>query len=269
MTRVPKRFSDRLSKNLRLYQSIVDNLRTRDVSEADTVTAVKDILAYIFGYDKYSEVTSEQQIKNTFCDLAIKIDGKTRYIIEVKSAASNLADNHLRQAINYGANEGIEWVILTNSIDWSVYRVVFGKPITHEEVISFNLIEINANKFDDVSKVFLIAREATSTDAIASFHQRSQLLGKYMIAQTVLSETIIYHMRRELRKLFPDVSVDMEQIKLTLERDVLKREVLEGDKATEAHRKLRKATVRLERMANKATKQTTESIAAEEQDSHD
>ncbi len=116
MARIPKRVMDRVSSRLKSYQELVAGLRARDVSEADTVTVIKDILADVFGYQKYLELTSEQQIRGTFCDLAVKLDGKIHYLIEVKAAAVDLNDNHLRQAINYGANHGIEWGILTNAV---------------------------------------------------------------------------------------------------------------------------------------------------------
>jgi hypothetical protein len=45
MERLPRRFTERVSKNLKAYQGITENQRKRDVSEADTVTVVKDILA--------------------------------------------------------------------------------------------------------------------------------------------------------------------------------------------------------------------------------
>ena len=61
--KVPKRAHDRLVAGLKRYQPIVSKLRERDISEADTVTVIKDMLSDIFGYDKYTELTSEQQIR--------------------------------------------------------------------------------------------------------------------------------------------------------------------------------------------------------------
>jgi len=43
------------------------------------------MLAEIFGYDKYSEVTRELAIRGTYCDLATRIDGKFQMLIEVKA----------------------------------------------------------------------------------------------------------------------------------------------------------------------------------------
>ena len=141
--KISKRTLDRLRDGIKKYQKVAISLRERDVSEADTVTVVKDILADVFGYDKYLELTGEQQIRGTFCDLAVKIDGKIKYLIEVKAAGVDLSHAHLRQAVDYGAKEGIEWVVLTNGISWHLYRIKFGKPIEHEEVASFMLGDID------------------------------------------------------------------------------------------------------------------------------
>ena len=142
--KIPKKAHDRLITGLKKYQPIVGKLRERDISEADTVTVIKDMLTDIFGYDKYIELTSEQQIRGTFCDLAIKVEGKIYYLAEIKSAGTTLNDNHLRQAINYGAHQGIEWVILSNAIEWKIFRIKFGQPIDYEEVFSFDICKLSA-----------------------------------------------------------------------------------------------------------------------------
>ena len=251
MAAFPKKFTDRISSRLRVFQNIASTQRTRDVSEADTVTVVKDILAEVFGYDKYSELTSEQQVKGTFCDLAIKLDGKIRYLVEVKAAGLDLKDNHIVQALNYGANQGIEWIVLTNSVDWRVYKVVFGQPVSHEEVTSFILTSINPNREEELEPLFILARDGIASDAISGFHQRVMLLNKFTIAQIVLSEPIVQSVRRELRRLFPELKVENEQVLQILSNDVLKREVLDGERAKDAMTRVKKAQQKLTRIASK------------------
>lgn len=244
MEKLPKRFVERVARNLKTYQAIVEAQRIRDVSEADTVTVVKDILADIFGYDKYAELTSEHQIRGTFCDLAVKVDGKVRLLIEVKSAALDLTENHLRQTLNYGANLGVEWLVLTNGSEWQLHKVVFGQPVGREEVAKINLHTLSAQKADDLQLLFLLAREGMVSDAMNSFHQRSQLLNKYMIAQMLLGESVVTLARRELRRLFPELKVTPEQVYELLHNEVLKREVIEGDKVKEASYRIKRATAR-------------------------
>jgi predicted type IV restriction endonuclease len=260
MTKFPKKFLDRVSARLKQFQTIAAAQRARDVSEADTVTVVKDMLADLFGYDKYAELTSEQQIKGTFCDLAIKIEGKVRYLIEVKSAGLELKESHLVQAINYGANMGIEWVVLTNSVDWKIYRIIFGQPVANEEVTSFTISELVHNKEEDLEALFILAREGIASDAISSFHQRSQLLNRFTVTQTILSDAVVSSIRRELRRLFPYLKVEQQQISTILETEVLKRDVLDSEKAKDAATRIKKAEQKLNRIAAKKSALEPESI---------
>lgn len=248
--KLPKKFTERVSQSLKTYQAIALAHRTRDVSEADTVTVVKDILSDIFGYDKYTELTSEQQIRGTFCDLAVKIDGKIRFLIEVKAAAIDLNDSHLRQAVNYGAHQGIEWIVLTNSIEWKLYRVKFGQPIDQEEVSCFSLANVNSKKDDDLNRLFLLSREGFVADAVTVYHQQAQVLNKFTIAQILMSVSAAKFIKKEMRRLFPDIKVDEENISDLLVNDILKREVLEGDKVKEAQQ-------RIKRIEQKIARQTT------------
>jgi hypothetical protein len=251
MFKIPKRTQDRFSDTLKRYQNIATSQKSRDISEADTVTLVKDILADVFGYDKYTELTSEQQIKGTFCDLAVKLEEKIVFLIEVKAAGIELNDTHLRQVVNYGAHQGIKWIILTNSLDWKLYYINDGLPISHDEVSSFNLLNLNLRNEEDVKRMFLLSVEGASSLAMATFHQHSQLLNKYNVTQVLLSETVLMAVRRELRRLFPDIKVDLEQVEELLNNDILKREVIEGDKAKDAQQRIKKATQKLARQAAK------------------
>ncbi|PSJ58263.1 type I restriction enzyme HsdR N-terminal domain-containing protein [Pseudaminobacter soli (ex Li et al. 2025)] len=216
-----------------------------DVAEADTVTLVKDILADVFGYDKYDELTSEHQIKGTYCDLAIKIGGHLRLLIEVKSAGSVLADSHLRQVIDYGAHQGIHWVILTNAIEWRLVRLYVANQISHEEVCRVAFTELNARNEDHLEQMFLFAKEGLAIDAMDVFHQQAQLFNKYTVSAIVRSEPVISVLRREIRRLFPDIKVANENLVALVENEVLKRETMEGDKAKEAASRIRKATNKL------------------------
>lgn len=125
MASIPKRVSERLVAGIKKYQPILASAKARDVGEADTVTIIKDMLGDIFGYDKYSEVTSEFAIRGTYCDLAIKADGALQTLIEVKAIGLELKDQHVKQAIDYAANQGVDWVLLSNGMCWRVYHLTF------------------------------------------------------------------------------------------------------------------------------------------------
>lgn len=250
-TKIPKKVHDRFVAGLRRYQPIVRRLKERDISEADTVTVIKDMLSDIFGYDKYAELTSEQQIRGTFCDLAIKVGEKVHYLAEVKAAGTSLNDNHLRQAVNYGAHHGIEWVILTNAITWKIYRIKFAQPIAWDEVCCFDMGDISSRSNDDLSKLYMLSRESVSTDVLEAYHRQAQILNRYVIAELLQSETILGALRKEYRRLF-DMKTSIEELRGILVTDVIKRDTLDGDGPTVARTSIKKATSSLARKAAKA-----------------
>jgi predicted type IV restriction endonuclease len=252
MLKLPKKFIDRVSSNLKRYQKIADLQRINDVAEADTVTLVKDILADVFGYDKYSELTSEFQIRGTYCDLAVKIDGKLKLLIEVKSAGTELNNNHLKQAVDYGAHKGILWVILTNGLEWRLVKIFLAGQINYEIISRFNILDINLKKDDELQNMFLIAREGVLVDAMDTYHLNSQLMNRYTVSEIVRSEPIVSAIRREMRRLFPEAKVTPEIISDFLVNEVIRRETFEGDKAKEAQDRIKKAQKKLLRAASKA-----------------
>ncbi len=250
--KIAKKTQDRLVAGLKRYQPIVRKLAERDISEADTVTVIKDMLTDIFGYDKYAELTSEQQIRGTFCDLAIRVEGKVHYLAEVKSAGTTLNENHLRQAVNYGAHQGIEWVLLTNGIIWKVFRIKFGQPIDWEEVYQFDMGALSARSQDDLSKLYMLCRESISTDALQAYHKQAQILNRYVIAELLQGDAVVSSVRKELRRLFDGLKVTDEELRIFLTNDVIKRDALDGEAPKAAKSLVKKATGALARKAAKS-----------------
>jgi hypothetical protein len=214
------------------------------------------MLSEVFGYDKYSEITSELCIRGAYCDLATKLDGKTQALIEVKATGTELKDPHVRQAVDYAANAGVEWVVLTNSVHWRIYRVLFHKPIDQELVLDFDWLALNPKKDEDLEMLFLLAKEGWDRSALEAFDNQRQALSRFSLAAVLLSETMLRHMRRRLRKMSPEVKVTLEDIKTVLAHEVLKRDVIEGDKAEEAQKRISRAENRARKLKRIAARQT-------------
>jgi len=247
MARVPKKVVERFVKATGKFQSVVQIAKDRDVNEADTVAIVGDILAEVFGYDKYLEVTSEFAVRTTYCDLAIRVDNKLQYLIEVKAIGTDLKENHLRQAVEYGANEGIQWVILTNGIQWEVYKIRFDKPISYDLVCSIDFLNVSPRKAEDQDKLFVICKEGLSKDAREDFHEKVQSLNRFVIGAIILSEPAVGVIRRELRKIAEGMKIETTEVEKLLRSEVMKRDVIEGEEAE-------KAQNRVERFYSKGSK---------------
>jgi len=262
MRTVPARVVERLKSGLKEFQAIVESAKSRDVNESDTVIIVTDMLSIVFGYDKYSEITSELCIRGAYCDLATKLDGKTQALLEVKAAGSELKDSHTRQAVDYAANAGVEWVVLTNAVRWRVYRVLFSKPVDQELVLEFELSDLNPKKDEDIEKLFLFAKEGWDKSAVEEFDTQRQALSRFSLAAVLISDPVLKLVRRQLKSLSRDVKVDVDQIKDVLLKEVLKRDVIEGERAEEAQKKITRAENRARR-ARQVASVTVKTVTVE------
>ena len=81
--------------------------------------------------------------------------------------------------------------------------------------------------------------------ALGEFHTQQQALSRFFMGALVLSNPVLEVLRRELRRISPDVRIDVDQIKSVLANEVLKREVVESEKADEARRKIARTAGKL------------------------
>lgn len=258
MAKVPKKVVQRLLKEVPAHKKILEQAKSRDVNEADTVTIVVDLLNNVFGFDKYSEITRELQIKGTYCDLAIKINDQVEYLIEVKAVGTEIGkENHVRQAVDYAAKEGIRWVILTNAIDWQLYRMLLKDKVEHDLVYQFNILELNPRNKTDQELLFMLCRRAIDKDLAEKFYEYQQLVNKYTVAGILMSDETHALVTKNLRKLMPGIKVDNQEIAKMIKDQVIKRELAESD--------ISKATVsKIKRTKNKALAAKKKSVVSNE-----
>jgi len=267
---IPKKVVERLVAGIKRYQPILAAAKARDVGETDTVTIVKDMMADIFGYDKYTELTSEYAIRGTYCDLAIKLDSKLSTLMEVKAIGLELKEAHVKQAVDYAANQGVDWVLLTNGIRWCVYHVVFSRPIQTELVVDIDFSNLNARSEADLDLLYLWCKEGWQRSALGDFHTQKQALSRFFLGAMILTAPVLDVIRRELRRISPDVRIDADQIRAVLTNEVIKREVMEGEKAEEARKKIAKVAAKaLRATQSKDSKPTSVTLENSSIDSSD
>lgn len=250
---IPNRVRERLIQGLKRYQPVLASAKARDINEADTVTIVKDLLADIFGFDKYADITSEYAIRGTYVDLAIKLDNTLHLLLEVKAIGLELKDAFVKQAVDYAANQGVEWVVLTNGIVWRIYRISFKQPIEQELVAKIDLLTATPKNESDLETLNLLSKEGITKSLLNDYHAQRQALSRYSVGALLMSDAIVDVVRRELRKMSPDVRIDSDQIREVLGNEVIKREVLEGERADDARRKVNRSVAKAQKRAARPT----------------
>ncbi|MBX3500348.1 MAG: type I restriction enzyme HsdR N-terminal domain-containing protein [Alphaproteobacteria bacterium] len=258
---VGKKAIDRITSQLRRYQSVVKAAKDRDISESDTAVIIGDILADVLGYEKYVEITTEFMIRGTYVDLAVKVGRDVHFLVEAKAIGVPLKDAHVKQAIDYGANHGIEWVVLSNATTWRIYRIEFKQPIGKTLVAEIDLLTANAKDPRVIECFANLSKEGFAKGGMADFFDQQQATSKYSIAAALLGERMINQLRLELRRLFPGVKVDEETLEGSLRLEVIKRELVEGEDAEAAGALLKRLTRSLAREKERSSKDSSKSGA--------
>ena len=120
----------------------------------------------------------------------------------------------------------------------------FGKPIDFELIIEIDLSRLNPKKDEDIEGLFLISKEGWQRSRIEEYCSQKKAVNRFTIAAVLQDEDVIQVIRRELRRVSPDAKITHEEIGAVLVNEVLKREVLEGEKAEAAKRLVAKSQKR-------------------------
>lgn len=250
---IPKKVSDRISLNLKRYQAILSDAKSRDISESDTVMILADMLAELLGYKKHIEITTEFAIRGTYVDLAVKVGNDVRFLIEAKAINVDLKDNHIKQTIDYGANHGIEWVVLTNGVVWQVYKIHFKQPIDKLLIFEVDLLSASPKNAQLLECFGTLSREGFTQSSMTAFFQQQQATSKFSLAALLTSDSVITALKRELKKLSSTIKVDDEFLRATLQNEVLKRELVDSEEAKAAFEVIKKANKQQAKLKAKTT----------------
>nr|GAJ35420.1 hypothetical protein BDOA9_0146260 [Bradyrhizobium sp. DOA9] len=243
---VSGKVSARISAQLKKYQKVLETAKQRDIGEADTVTIITDFLCDALGYDKYKEVSSEHAIRGTYVDRVVTVDNKKRFLIEAKAIGVELKDSHVKQAVDYAANEGVSWVVLSNGAIWRLYNLKFGKPIDKTLVFEIDVLSCDCKSDDVVGCFGSLSAEGYSKDSLTELLTEKQTSSKYTIAAILRTDKMLEAIRKEVRRL-SGLRLDPEYLSSLLENEIVKRELVDSEEAQAATayvKKLKKASER-------------------------
>ncbi|MEO8332048.1 MAG: type I restriction enzyme HsdR N-terminal domain-containing protein [Gallionella sp.] len=258
---ISKKVTERITTQVKRFQSILSEAKDRDISESDTVVIIGDMLSEMLGYKKYTEITTEFAIRGTYCDLAVKVDSSVRFLIEAKAVGIDLKDNHIKQAIDYGANHGIEWVILTNGVNWQVYKIHFRQPIDKSLIFEIDILQASPRNPQLLECFGNLSREGFTQSSMTAFFQQQQATSKFSLAALLTSESMLQALRKEIRKISSTIKVEEDFLKFVLQNDVIKRELIDSEDAKQAAEFLKKAARATAKAKSKELKPTEPEIS--------
>ncbi len=215
-------------------------LKARDdgLNEADTVQRLVVLFTEVLGYDQLSEIGREAQIRDKFVDIILKIDGKTRLLVEAKAAGTTLRDRHLEQVERYAAEGNHEWGLLTNGIMWKLYHLTFDEGIEYQRAF-----EVDLSAEDGIERgaelLALIHRSSVTRGELDEYWRHRQALDPESIARALFTEEVLRLVRRLLRRR-EDVLIDIEDLAAAI-KDLFSTEAREEIGPIKIHHRRRPA----------------------------
>lgn len=109
-------------------------------------------------------------------------------------------------------------------------------------VAEFDLLTASAKSEDDLQRIYLLTREGFLKGAVAEFVEKKDATSRFLLAALITTdEDVLNVIRREIRKV-TEILVPTETIAEMLRNEVVKREALEGEEATNAARAVSRAS---------------------------
>lgn len=177
-------------------------LTKKENLNADESTArlmVNSFLNNVLGYTLIDEIKTEYMIRGTYVDYVIQLNKKIQFVIEAKATSLDLNDRHLKQAVDYAANEGVEWAILTNGRYIELHRVIFEKPIRSQKIFSYDLSDLSVMKTASKHIVNLTKR-AVLKGELETYWKRFDALTEENMKKAIKSSEVIRTLRLQIKK---------------------------------------------------------------------
>jgi predicted type IV restriction endonuclease len=172
--------------------------KEENLNEADTVQRIILVFENVLGYDPLTEITRELAIKSKYVDLALKVDGVIKLLVEAKSAGTDLRDRHIEQAKSYAAESNIRWVVLTNGVNWNLYHLSFEEGIDTILVFSLDLASDDLDK--DADCLALLHEQNVRKGEHEEYWKKHTALDAQSLGRALYTDTVLRLIRREIRK---------------------------------------------------------------------
>lgn len=204
--------SEKMLLALKDYKKRYLTKNLTELDESGTRIMINTFLTTVLGFQELEEIKTEFMIKGTYADYVVQIGGKRHFLVEVKAFSLDLSDKHLRQAVNYGANEGIEWAVLTNGRHFQFYRIMFEKPISEKLIFEIDFMSEDYDVKEALEWLTYFHKDAIVKNSFKYLWARHAALEPVGLAALLFSPHVVNFLKKELRAKYETRFEDEEII---------------------------------------------------------
>lgn len=197
---------DRIRKSLATHQKRLAAIRDAAKSSEEEVRRwCVDVMRDALGFDD-TEIDSEMRSLNQRVDIAVKLDGRVRMIVECKNIRARLKDSVRDQAVGYALNHSAEWAVVTNGQIWKLFHITprNGREPEVFEVFDIGLLDEDGISEQDIEMMYCISKRAfDSRDIDKAFHW-ANCCSESSLLSALASERVVKAIRRQLTEAYKE-----------------------------------------------------------------
>lgn len=183
---------EKIKNLIEKYEQVKESRQTKTYNEANTR---KDFIMPLFqalGWDIHNELTKREVVEEAAAikgrvDYSFRINNIPQFLLEAKALKINLEKPEWAdQAVNYGWNKGIPWVVLSNfeklklfNSDWKVDKPKPNLEFSYQDYIK---------RFDHL---WLLSKEASKTNELDKLLSQFGITAKRVDVNEKLAEDLI------------------------------------------------------------------------------
>ncbi|TWI78010.1 type I restriction and modification enzyme subunit R-like protein [Lacibacter cauensis] len=175
----------------------------KELDESGTRIMINRFLSDVLGYKQLEEIKTEYMIKGTYADYVIQVNKTRHFLVEVKALSFQLSEKHLRQTVNYGANEGIEYALLTNGRNFEFYKIIFAQPISSHLIFALDLSDAASIK-TAVGNLQHLHKESVVKNSFKPLWNKCEATDPYNIAGILCSDAVLSCIRKMIKNRYDE-----------------------------------------------------------------
>ena len=188
-------------------------------NESQSRLLLDRILQDVLGY-ALNEIKTEQKIQGRIADYVLAPGSVDTLVIEAKRLGAALRDKQIFQATSYAAYAGIRWAVLTNVVNWQVYRVSTEGKVEADLVFT---LELSATLDDkNAYRLMLLSKAGIARcELLENLWRKKVALSSGSLLTAILNDEVLSKIRTVLLREH-GCPLTNQEIQDAVERELLR-----------------------------------------------
>ncbi len=210
---------EEIKTRYRAIQPLLKRVLQDSPNESQSRLLLDRILQDVLGYS-LSEIKTEQKIQGRAADYVLAPGGVDALVIEAKRIGAPLRDKQIFQATSYAAYAGIRWALLTNVVNWQLYRVATEDKVEADLVFALDLQ--GGLDGDSAYRLMLLSKTGiTRCELLDKLWRKKVALSQESLIAAILNEEVLNKIRAVLLRE-RGCPLANQEIQDAIEREVLR-----------------------------------------------